>query len=93
MRDEKILSRSHLALTFARPCQASVSFDLDEFAYLSESRVAQAAHHYQVFGAAEVSVLRAVRNDTRGKNFADARQPFNLICRRRIEVDARPVRH
>src|SRR5205085_4157600 len=66
-----------------------LSLQSDVGAKLSEEAFADAAHHHQVFGAAETSVALALLDDARGQRRPDARQLLQLLARRAVDGDAR----
>jgi hypothetical protein len=61
-----------------------VSLRGDEWSKLSEASLAYAAHHQEVFGAAERAVTLAMLDDARRERRPDAGQLLKLFARRMI---------
>jgi len=63
-------------------------FDFDEVTKRVKTRLADAANHHQVFGAAEWSVFLAMLDDAFGQTFAYSGKRFEFFDGRGVYFDA-----
>lgn len=86
------------AKNFKRSCDArlkkterAASLNYEHCAHLSKALVGNAMHHHQVLCAPEWPIAFSVFYDAPRERVAYAGQPFELLCRSRVEIDARGV--